>query len=246
MHYSPKHAAPRPSSKMRARVLGVAAAGGATVAATLGSATSAQAAPSNVWDRVAACESGGNWSIATGNGFYGGLQFTMSSWRAAGGTRYASAPHRATRAQQIAAAQRLLQMQGPGAWPVCSRRAGLTRSNGMASGGGAVEQASSRSSSRVGTVVKAKAVNRSTHLPVSRKAVRDTQSWLGLKRTGQWNTTLVRKLQRRVGAVPDGIIGPETVGKTERYIGARRTGLSYFNKTSLNRLMKFAFAHRGL
>lgn len=76
----------------------------------------------NVWDRIAQCESGGNWSINTGNGFYGGLQFTLSSWRAVGGTGY---PNQASRAEQIARAQMLQARQGWGAWPVCSIRAGV-------------------------------------------------------------------------------------------------------------------------
>lgn len=76
----------------------------------------------SVWDRLAQCESGGNWSISTGNGFYGGLQFTQSSWRAAGG---AGSPQHASRSQQIRVAQRLQQMQGWGAWPTCSRKVGL-------------------------------------------------------------------------------------------------------------------------
>lgn len=76
----------------------------------------------SVWDRLAACESGGNWSINTGNGFYGGLQFTLSSWQAVGGTGY---PHQASKSEQISRAQTLQQMQGWGAWPACSAQLGL-------------------------------------------------------------------------------------------------------------------------
>lgn len=75
-----------------------------------------------VWDRLAQCESGGNWAINTGNGFYGGLQFTLSSWRAVGGT---GMPNQASKAEQIARAQMLQALQGWGAWPVCSIKAGL-------------------------------------------------------------------------------------------------------------------------
>jgi LysM repeat protein len=75
-----------------------------------------------VWDRLAQCESGGNWSISTGNGFYGGLQFTPGTWRAAGGT---GMPNQASRETQIRVAQRVLQQQGWGAWPACSSRLGL-------------------------------------------------------------------------------------------------------------------------
>lgn len=75
-----------------------------------------------VWDRLAACESSGNWAINTGNGFYGGLQFTLDSWRATGGS---GMPHHASRSEQIRRAQILLQMQGWGAWPACSSKLGL-------------------------------------------------------------------------------------------------------------------------
>ncbi|WP_283251148.1 transglycosylase family protein [Rhabdothermincola salaria] len=79
----------------------------------------------SVWDTIAQCESSGNWSMNSGNGFYGGLQFTQQSWQYVGGTQYAAMPHQASRAQQIAAAERLLARQGWGAWPACSARAGL-------------------------------------------------------------------------------------------------------------------------
>jgi hypothetical protein len=83
-----------------------------------------------VWDRVAACESSNNWHINTGNGYYGGLQFTASTWAAYGGKAYASRADLATKAQQIAVARKVLKSQGPGAWPACSIKAGLTRNNG--------------------------------------------------------------------------------------------------------------------
>ena len=79
-------------------------------------------ASGSVWDSLAACESGGNWSINTGNGFYGGLQFTLSSWRAMGGSGY---PNQASRTEQIARAEQLLATQGWGAWPACSAKLGL-------------------------------------------------------------------------------------------------------------------------
>jgi LysM repeat protein len=71
------------------------------------------------WAAIAACESGGNWSTNTGNGFYGGLQFTEQTWLAYGGGQYAASANLATPAQQIAVAQRVLAAQGIGAWPVC-------------------------------------------------------------------------------------------------------------------------------
>ncbi|WP_037599988.1 LysM peptidoglycan-binding domain-containing protein [Streptacidiphilus rugosus] len=86
----------------------------------------------SVWDRVATCESTNNWQINTGNGFYGGLQFTQSTWDAYGGTAFAPRADMATKDQQITVAQAVLAGQGPGAWPVCSVEAGLTEANGSA------------------------------------------------------------------------------------------------------------------
>ncbi len=71
------------------------------------------------WDAIAACESGGNWSTSTGNGFSGGLQFSQGTWDAYGGAQYSSTAAGASRSQQIAVAQRVLAGQGIGAWPVC-------------------------------------------------------------------------------------------------------------------------------
>lgn len=76
----------------------------------------------SVWDELAQCESSGNWSIDTGNGFYGGLQFTLSSWESVGGTGY---PNQASRDEQIMRAEMLQARQGWGAWPVCSAKLGL-------------------------------------------------------------------------------------------------------------------------
>jgi hypothetical protein len=73
------------------------------------------------WNAVAQCESGGNWSINTGNGYFGGLQFSQSTWEAFGGTDHAPRADLATRSQQIAVAEKVLAVQGPGAWPTCGR-----------------------------------------------------------------------------------------------------------------------------
>jgi LysM repeat protein len=132
MHHQSKHAAPKRVS-VRHRLAGVGIAGAATIVAGITTAGSARAA--TVWDRVAQCESGGNWHINTGNGYYGGLQFSSSTWRGFGGTAYASRADLASKSQQITIAQKVLAVQGPGAWPVCSVKAGLTRSNGGASSG---------------------------------------------------------------------------------------------------------------
>ncbi|TDU06475.1 transglycosylase-like protein with SLT domain [Streptomyces sp. 846.5] len=93
--------------------------------AGLVTATTASAASTSTWDAVAQCESSGNWSINTGNGYSGGLQFTASTWAAYGGTQYAASADQASKDQQIAVAEKVLASQGPGAWPVCGPAAGL-------------------------------------------------------------------------------------------------------------------------
>jgi nucleoid-associated protein YgaU len=113
------------------RALGALAAIALALGIGLTGTTPADAAKT-VWDKVAACESGGNWKINTGNGYYGGLQFSSGTWRAYGGAKYASRANKATKGEQIAIARRVLASQGPHAWPVCSRRAGLTKANGKA------------------------------------------------------------------------------------------------------------------
>jgi hypothetical protein len=81
----------------------------------------APAPTANDWDAVARCESGGNWSINTGNGYFGGLQFSPTTWLAFGGGAYAPRADLATKAQQIAVAEKVLDVQGKGAWPTCGR-----------------------------------------------------------------------------------------------------------------------------
>ncbi|MFN2494869.1 MAG: transglycosylase family protein [Pseudonocardiaceae bacterium] len=89
-------------------------------------ATPAQASSETNWDRLAKCESSGNWAANTGNGYSGGLQFTPSTWSAFGGGTHAPTAAQASREQQIAVAEKVLAGQGWGAWPTCSKRAGLS------------------------------------------------------------------------------------------------------------------------
>ncbi|GAB7107390.1 resuscitation-promoting factor protein RpfA [Streptomyces phaeofaciens JCM 4814] len=125
--------------------LGLLAAGG-----------NAAAADSGVWDRIAQCESGGNWHINTGNGYYGGLQFSASTWRAYGGTAYAPTADRASRAQQISVATKVQKSQGWGAWPTCSARAGATGSAPAASGAGTTSTKPKSSTSGSGSSTSSK------------------------------------------------------------------------------------------
>ena len=112
--------------------------GGAVLAAPLVTAAPASAADGATWDRLAGCESGGDWSINTGNGYYGGLQFSASTWTAFGGGAYAPRADLASREQQIAIAEKTLAAQGWGAWPACSASLGLGASD--AAGGAAAPE----------------------------------------------------------------------------------------------------------
>jgi len=200
-------------------VAGVAVVGAATVGAGL--ATAGPASASTVWDLVAACESGGNWSINTGNGYYGGLQFSYSTWKAYGGQQYATTANRATKGQQIYIAQKVLVGQGPGAWPVCGRRAGLTRTNGLAvnpwTGSTTRTTAvASRSATRGALVVDG------VLGPRTRAA---TERWVGGSVNGSWSRTDIQKLQVKVGARADGVIGPQTTRALQRKVGAHVDGI---------------------
>ena len=121
-HAKPSKAAPALAAGGLTLALGVADA------AALGGVASAASSDAN-WDRLAVCESGGRWSINTGNGYYGGLQFNLATWRGVGMSGY---PHEASRETQIAAANRLHDARGFQPWPACSRKLGLTGGGGGA------------------------------------------------------------------------------------------------------------------
>jgi LysM repeat protein len=110
-----KHALVRRTVRGGAVALGAAAVGIGVLAAPASAAE-------HDWSGVAACESGGNWNINTGNGYYGGLQFSQSTWAGYGGTAFAPRADLASPGQQIAVAERVLVGQGVGAWPVCGKR----------------------------------------------------------------------------------------------------------------------------
>ncbi|MEU7292454.1 transglycosylase family protein [Streptomyces exfoliatus] len=156
-----KHRRPSKATQV-ATLVGVT---GVAVAAPLMTAGTASAATASEWDRVAQCESGGNWSINTGNGYYGGLQFSASTWAAYGGTAYASTANQASKSQQIAIAEKVLAGQGKGAWPSC----GVGLSNAPY-GGGAVESAQ-KSPAQAQQERQAERPTRSEQRPAAKKAV---------------------------------------------------------------------------
>jgi resuscitation-promoting factor RpfA len=211
--------------------MGAVMASATTVGAGLAAAAHAKAAtPWNVWDRVATCESGNNWSINTGNGFSGGLQFTQSTWQAFGGGRYASSAQYATRDQQIYVAQATLRAQGPGAWPVCSKKAGLTRANGLAV---SVNPGSRPTPKPKPTPPPSRGNNRALVLDgiVGPLTTASTQHWLGVRQDGANHLTrsTVMALQARLGVYRDGVIGPVTTRAVQRYLGVAQDGASHLN-----------------
>jgi LysM repeat protein len=121
----------------------------AVAGALIGVPLTIAATPANAsgvnWDAIAHCESGGNWATNTGNGFYGGLQFTMSTWHAYGGS---GSPQNASRSEQIAVAERVLQGQGIGAWPVCGKHAGSGASYSSSNTSGSHHSSSHSSTTR--------------------------------------------------------------------------------------------------
>ena len=125
--YRGRHRAPTQTGQIVARST---AAGTAFALPLVGFTTAAHAATEEQWDHVAQCESGGNWHINTGNGYYGGLQFSSSTWQGYGGGNYASRADLASKSEQIAIANKVLAAQGWGAWPVCSRYAGPATTQG--------------------------------------------------------------------------------------------------------------------
>ncbi|MBV2356072.1 transglycosylase family protein [Streptomyces sp. J2-1] len=164
------------------RAIALAGVAGAAVAAPLMAAGSASAATTSQWDTVAQCESGGNWSINTGNGYYGGLQFSASTWAAYGGTQYAATADKASESQQIAVAEKVLAAQGKGAWPVCGTGLTSTPYNGTpaASSGSTSaapktdQKAEQKSAPATGTSDRAtapQAANRSAERPAVTKTV---------------------------------------------------------------------------
>jgi resuscitation-promoting factor RpfA len=113
---------PRLRTSVTKNLVRLAIAGIAAVCVPLAMTGTANAAPDGVWNKLAQCESSGNWSANTGNGFSGGLQFTPQTWRAFGGKGQA---HQASRPEQVAVAERVLKGQGWGAWPACSAKLGM-------------------------------------------------------------------------------------------------------------------------
>ncbi|MFI5886407.1 transglycosylase family protein [Streptomyces sp. NPDC051554] len=140
-----------PETHRKGQVRTTAVLAGAALLAPLGllaASGNAAAADSGVWDRIAQCESGGNWHINTGNGYYGGLQFSAGTWRAYGGSAYAATADQASKSAQIAVASKVQRAQGWGAWPVCSAKAGASGSAPAASSGTVSEKSTKKKTNK--------------------------------------------------------------------------------------------------
>ena len=194
------------------------AAGGLTAAlviadgAVTATSASADAAPTAAnFDRLAACESGGNWHINTGNGYYGGLQFSAATWRSVG---MAGLPHQHSRETQIAAGQRLQQRSGWGEWPACSRKLGLRGGgNGTAATAPAPETKAPKKATR-----SRKAPVSAAQVPfagtVTSSAYReDVRAWQARMKQRGW----------KIGV--DGRFGPQSADVARRF--AAQKGLAH-------------------
>ena len=170
-------------------------------------APAAGAATTATWDRLARCESGGNWHINTGNGYYGGLQFSYSTWLSNGGGKYASRADKATKGEQIAIAERLLDNRGWAPWPACARKLGLDRADARGTPRGTVEAASRSKARAAGTKAKPVTTRRASG-KVYTVERGDTLSAIAARRhvSGGWQK-LYRINQRTIGNNP-GLIRP--------------------------------------
>ncbi len=202
------------------------AAGGVAVASGAG-------ATETVWDRVAYCESTNNWSINSGNSFYGGLQFTYDTWKGFGGQKYAPTADKATKAQQIEIAQEVLKVQGPGAWPVCSKEAGLTVENGLAvdpySGTERPSRSEDRPATSGGDSTSGSSSTSAGRLVVDGirgpKTNAGIETWVNRPTDGYLDQGDRKALQGKVGTSQDGIIGPITTSAVQRRVGAGVDGI---------------------
>jgi resuscitation-promoting factor RpfA len=172
--------------------------------ALLAGAAAAAAEPSvATFDRLAQCESGGRWSINTGNGYYGGLQFSAATWRSVG---YGGLPHQHSREVQIQAGQKLQARSGWGQWPACARKLGLH-------GGGATTAAAPAPAPAAPRASRARPSTSSAQVPFggtvttasSRTAREDVRAWQARMRQRGWRITV------------DGRFGPQSAGVAQRF-----------------------------
>jgi len=257
LFYTPKHSAARKRPQQRRRIAGIAVAASATVVTGISLSPPAQA-DGSVWDAVAACESTGNWAANTGNSYHGGLQISNSTWQAYGGGRHASSADRASRSAQIRVARRVLAAQGPDAWPVCGRRAGLSQSSGGTDTAPVSQSRAaapvSRSMARTDMTYQTSSYEYQTSPEESQAApnvdgdlgpvtVRAIQRWVDAPRDGYLGLTTTRALQREVGSEADGIIGPLTMRALQVKVGAPCDGSSDLEGSTVSAVQRYLALH---
>ena len=216
-------------------VLATAAAGVGGIVAASG----ANAWDPSVWDKVAVCESTSRWAVNTGNGYYGGLQFSHSTWQEFGGQVYGAEAHLASKSEQIAIARRVLAVQGPNAWPVCSVYAGLTKDNGGAdrnampddsSSAPATSSATSSAPTTSAPTATASAISYTSSLlevdgVLGPLTITEMQKWSGSYPDGIWGPKTSRALQSAVGADVTGVRDTQTTYAVQAYVGADEDGI---------------------
>jgi resuscitation-promoting factor RpfA len=210
---SARHAKPSP-------VAPVLAAGGLTTAlvaldgALMSSAALADAAPTvENFERLAQCESGGRWNINTGNGYYGGLQFSAATWRGIG---YGGLPHQASKATQIEAGQKLQARSGWGQWPACSRKLGLRGGGGATTAAAPAPSAPKASRARATTKASAAQVAFGGDMTTaaSRTVREDVRAWQARMRQRGWKITV------------DGRFGPQSASVATRFAAEKGIALA--------------------
>lgn len=189
---------------------------------------SAEAWDVAVWDRVAQCESSGNWAINTGNSYYGGLQFSSGTWRAYGGEEYATYAHQASKAEQIAVARRTLAGQGPGAWPTCGLRAGLTRENGGADPAAQPVGSALAAPDAVAPAEPEEAAEETESVDVAAPAAPMAEKPVAEKPVAE--KPAAQKPAPPAASVSgalvvDGVLGPKTVREMQRWVGTTADGI---------------------
>jgi len=235
--------------------LGLRVAGGLLTLSAVGigsivAASGANAWDPAVWDKVAYCESTNRWDINTGNGYYGGLQFSHSTWAAFGGQTYAPEANGATKDQQIAIARRVLSVQGPGAWPACSVKAGLTKDNGGADrnalpSGTAAAPAPTTVTTKTATATPAPAASEVVSYKQLVKingvmgplTIAEMQRWTGAKTDGIWGRQTSKSLQVKVGAKVTGVRDRQTTVKLQSLVGTKPDGI--WGRQTTTGLQKF-------
>ncbi|WP_334122323.1 transglycosylase family protein [Glutamicibacter sp.] len=204
-----------------ASLAAVAVAGGAIVA------TTAPANAASTWDKLAQCESGGNWSINTGNGYYGGLQFSLSTWKAFGGS---GMPNQASKAEQIRIATKVQASQGWGAWPACTAKLGIS---GTPTGGSSSDSSSSTQtkSTTQKSTTQSKSTTSTKSTTSAKKSTQTQQATPKASTTTKTSTNNSVKSTKQVAPSTSGKRAASTTQATTFNIDVKDSGKNYTVKS---------------